>query len=248
MEIYTPLDVAKNEILHRWKDHNLRKRVEDYLGGEVPAPFENEPRAVLSRSLITPNREFFCFIDLATEAQLKPLGLQGVEDKYCTKNYDKVSLGKLSFYEESKGGNAQTADSPKHATRIIDSMSSEGKRICDIDTFWGESLTDFHCRMLSLYGAECETFDDFKWFSDRGRRNNPLQYYNYFLAFFLSHGILFDNFHAKGKEEAFTKNVVMKSFKRVYETFQLKPLIVPLVPVQHETHLSYWNGYTLRQR
>lgn len=34
-EIYTPLSVAKKEIWRRWNDKELRKKVEDFLGGDV---------------------------------------------------------------------------------------------------------------------------------------------------------------------------------------------------------------------
>ncbi len=35
-EIYTPLSVAKKEIWRRWNDKELRKKVEDFLGGDMP--------------------------------------------------------------------------------------------------------------------------------------------------------------------------------------------------------------------
>jgi len=35
-EIYTPLSVAKKEIWKRWNDKALRKKVEDFLGGDLP--------------------------------------------------------------------------------------------------------------------------------------------------------------------------------------------------------------------
>ena len=35
-DIYTPLSVAKKEIWRRWNDKELRKKVEDFLGGDIP--------------------------------------------------------------------------------------------------------------------------------------------------------------------------------------------------------------------
>ena len=35
-DIYTPLSVAKKEIWRRWNDPVLRKKVEEFLGGDVP--------------------------------------------------------------------------------------------------------------------------------------------------------------------------------------------------------------------
>ena len=35
-DIYTPLSVAKKEIWRRWNDKELRKKVENFLGGDLP--------------------------------------------------------------------------------------------------------------------------------------------------------------------------------------------------------------------
>lgn len=245
-ELYTPLFVAEKEIRRRWNDKNLRRKVEKYLGGEMPGPFKKEPRAVLSRSIITPNRELFYFLDLAQNTNLRPIGLEGIEDKFCTKNYDKVSFGKLSFYEDRRGSRTKKMEDGKSIVRVINMMDADGKKICDVSTLWGEKLTDFHHRMLNLYGVKIETFDDFKWFSKKSKRSNPYQYYENFFAFFVCHGILFENFYAKGKEESFTNNIIIENYKKISNIFQLKPLIVPLVPIEDEECLDYWNGYLIK--
>lgn len=239
--IYTPLSVAKKEIWKRWNDKDLRKKVKDYLGGSMPDPFKKEPRAVLSRSIITPNQELFYFLDLAESTGLKPIGLEGVEDKFCTKNYDKVSLGKLSFFSNKEvKNNIKNIECKKTVINVIDMMASDGKRLCDINTLWGEDLAGFHHRMLDSYNAKIETFDDFKWFSKRDKRNSPYQYYENFFPLFLCHGILFENFHAKGKEEEFTHNIIIKNYKKIEATFGCKPLIVPLTPIEDESELYWW--------
>ncbi len=61
-KIYTPLSVAKEEIWRRWNDKALRKKVEDFLGVNLPEPFKNEPRAVMLRYIATPNFEASFFI------------------------------------------------------------------------------------------------------------------------------------------------------------------------------------------
>jgi len=243
-EMYTPLSVAKKEIWRRWNDKELREKVKDYLGGSMPDPFRKEPRAVLSRSIITPNQEFFYFLDLAESSKLRPLGLEGVEDKFCTKNYDKVSLGKLSFISNKEvKNNIGNIECKKTVTSIIDMMAYDGKKFCEIKTLWGEDFVDFHHRMLNFHGVKIETFDDFQWFSKRDKRNNPDQYYENFLLFFLCHGILFDNFHAKGKERDFTRDIIIKNYKKIEKVFGCKPLIVPLVPIEDEECFYHWNSY-----
>lgn len=245
-EIYTPLSVAKKEIWKRWNDKDLRKKVESFLGGDVPKPFKKGPRAVLSRSIITPNQELFYFLDLAKSTELEPIGLEGIEDKFCTKNHDKVSLSKLSFYKDKRGVKNGKMEDEKNVVRIINMMAADGKKFCDIKTLWGEDLAEFHHRMLDFYNAKIETFDDFKWFSKQGKRNGPRQYYENFLLFFMCHGILFENFHAKGKDEDVTTDIVIDNYKKIKKTFGYKPLIVPLVPIEDEGCLDYWNGYLIK--
>ena len=245
-EFYTPLSVAKKEIQKRWKDRNLRNRVEDYLGGSIPDPFCKQPRAVLSRSIITPNMELLYFLDLVRDSKLKPIGLEGANDKFCTKNPDKVSLGKLSFFKKGIKNKINQPDGGRFTLNVIDMMSSDGKFFSNIKTFWGENLVDFHHRMLKDYELKIETFDDFEWFLSKKRKSNPKQYYENFLALFLSHGILFENFHGKGKEEDFTCSVIVDNFNKIKKTFGFKPLIVPLVPIEDERYLNYWNSYLIK--
>ena len=246
-EIYTPLSVAKKEIKKRWNDKKLRKKVEELLGGEIPKPFRKGPRAVLSRNIITPNQELFYFLNLAEISELNPLGLEGAEDKFCSNNFDKASLGNLSFYQNAKKGK-RDLKFQKKVVKIMDIGKFEGKRLCDITTLWGENLADFHHRLLGFYGIEIETFDDFRWFIERNRKSNANQYYENFLLFFLCHGILFENFHAKGKEKSFTDSVIVANYRKIVENFKLKPLIVPLSPIEDETCLYHWNGYLVKDK
>ncbi|KKQ52433.1 MAG: hypothetical protein US70_C0009G0028 [Parcubacteria group bacterium GW2011_GWD2_38_11] len=236
--MYTPLSVAKEEVWKRWNDNELRKKVEEYLG-EIPEPFRAEPRVAISRNIITPNQELLYFLDLAGHTDLKPIGLEGVEDKFCTKNYDKVSLGKLSFLK-NKNANKDSNESSNIA--IIDMADSDGKRLCDIKTFWGENLVDFHYRLLESYGISIESFDDFKWCKHISGKSGILEYYKKFFAFFVCYGILFDNFIVKRNEKQFTDEVVTKSFKEIEVIFGVKPLIVPLLPQEDDDHW-YFRSY-----
>lgn len=245
-EFYTPLSEARKEIQKRWKDKKLRNEVKKYLGGKVPAPFSKEPRAVLSRSIITPNMELLYFLDMAKDSKLKAIGLEGVNDKFCTKNSDKVSLAKLSFFKKGSGNKISQSDNGQFKINVIDMAESDGKNFCDVKTFWGEKLVDFHHRMLKENKLNVEIFDDFEWFSKNGRKNNPDQYYENFFALFLSHGILFENFHEKGKEEDFTSSIIIKNFDKIKKRFGYKPLIVPLVPIADERCLYYWNSYSIK--
>ncbi len=237
-EMYTTLPEAKEEIWRRWNDKDLRKKVEDYLG-EIPEPFKKEPRAVLSRNIITPNLELIYFLDLVKNTNLSPLGLEGVSDKFCTKNYDKVSLGKLTFFRNKEFKNIENG---KTNVAIIDMMSSEGERFCDVKTFWGEGLVDFHHKLLKTYNVELDIFDDFNWFSYDKKKDSISEYYKKFFAFFICHGILFENFIVKGNEKEFTNGVVIDSFNEIKEIFGVSPLIIPLLPMADDDHW-YFRSY-----
>jgi len=237
--MYTTLSEAKEEIWKRWNDKELRKKVEEYLG-EIPEPFRKEPRVALSRSILSPNQELFYFLDLAKQSGLKPIGLEGIEDKFCTKNYDKVSLGKLSFLK------CKNAEDGRSQVNVIDMVISDGKRFCDINTLWGENLVDFHHRMLSLYNIDIETFDDFKWFNHGKKKNSIIDYYKKIFTLFLCYGILFENFIAKGNEKQFTDGIVARSYREIEEIFGVKPLIVPLLPLKDEDHW-YFRSYFVKK-
>ncbi|MDD5463750.1 MAG: hypothetical protein PHP62_01270, partial [Candidatus Moranbacteria bacterium] len=168
--------------------------------------------------------------------------LEGVEDKFCTKNYDKVSLGKLSFLRHKS---PQNKCDGKNKVNVVDMMGSDGKRLCDINTFWGENLVDFHHRMMFSYGIEMETFDDFKWFNHKKGENDILEYYKKFFALFLCNGILFENFINKRNEKQFTDEVVIDSFREVEAIFGIKPLIIPLLPIE-DADQSYFRSYLIK--
>jgi hypothetical protein len=61
MDIYTPIEEAKEEIWRRWNDPALQKKVPDYLGS-IPECFQREPRAVLFRNIASPDIEFHHFV------------------------------------------------------------------------------------------------------------------------------------------------------------------------------------------
>ena len=97
-KIYTPLSVAKKEIQRRWKDKKLRKKVEDFLGRDVPDELKKDPKAVLVRHIASPNNEFIRFLNLSELIGLKPKCMEYQHDKFRAENQDKYYLGKLFFF------------------------------------------------------------------------------------------------------------------------------------------------------
>ena len=100
-EMYTSLSEAKEELWRRWSDKELRKRVEEYLV-EVPEVFKNEPKIALFRNIASPNFEFQLAIETATMAGFKLVFMEFLKDKFCTRNLDKVHLGKIRFIKNDK--------------------------------------------------------------------------------------------------------------------------------------------------
>ncbi len=234
---YTTLEDAKVEIWKRWNNKDLKRKVEEHLNNaEILKFFETGPKAVLCRDIITSDLECLNFIDLAKKIELDTLFLEYPEDKFVNKNSDKYYLCKLSFFEgKNKNGENITSTS-----RIVDFNLSEGKKFCDINTIWGENLIKFHHRLLEnfLPRSSKKIVDITKWFNNT--RYESEYYYLYFLALFLCHGVLFENFLTNKEELEFTEKKVLPSFYKLQEMFGVKPLIVPVVPIEEETNHYWW--------
>ncbi|EKE15763.1 MAG: hypothetical protein ACD_11C00106G0003 [uncultured bacterium] len=222
-DIYTPLSVAKEEIWRRWNDKELRKKVEDFLGGEFPKIFKEKPKAALFRFIATPNFEFRHFFDFAKISSLDPIYIEFLEDKFCTRNQDKVCLGKITI---SDGKN-------KKKIKIIDLQNNDNKNFSNIKTFNGGSLVGFHHDIFAKFYEDVEKFD-ISSFKTNGE--NARDVYVKFFSLFLCNGILFENYIKKDNnyEKKFIEDVVSPAFHYVLEKFKIKPLIVPLLPIEDE--------------
>jgi hypothetical protein len=231
--IYTPLSVAKEEIWRRWNDKALRKKVEDFLGGDVPEPVVSNPISVLARHVASPNLDLSRFIDLSKIMQLVPVCFEYLADKFSTKNFNKYYLGKLFFYD----GLGKKGGSKVSALKIIDFDSAQGEKICDIKTIWNESFVDFHHRMNSMDSicSNVEIFDISSWYGRNGKI--PKNYYIKFFALFICHGVLLENFLFNNKEVEFTREIILPNYKKIMKIFGVKPLIVQLDPEEDENQL-----------
>ena len=235
-EIYTSLSVAKEEIWRRWNDKELEKRVSAFIG-EVPEVLQTEPKAVITRQLISPDYEFLTFLDLAKMTGLKSLCWEFLDDIFITTNKDKADLARMAFFQKINK-NFQANISYK---KVIDlTGKEEKKKFRDIKTLWGESFVDFHHGLLkSITNRNFELFDASSWYSDNG--NSSKKYYPHFLALFIRHGIMFENFLVgDGSESIFTRDVVFPAFKKVTNKFGLKPLIVRIIPEECTNDFFWW--------
>ena len=235
-DIYTPLSVAKKEIWRRWNDPVLRKKVEDFLGGDVPEVLKKGPRAIIGRNIGTPNKEFLFFLDLVKLTDLPISVIEYTEDIYTGKNPLKYHLCKMYFYEGlgKNGGNKLTVES------IVDFKGIEGRKIDKIKTKWKQKIVDFHHEILDLFCPNVEIINVSKWFGKNGKITPD--FYSRYLSLFTIFGILFENYTLKDNEKNFTETIAFPSIRKIEKMFGVKPLIVPILPLIDEVDY-FWYYY-----
>jgi hypothetical protein len=235
-KIYTPLSVAKEEIWRRWNDKALRKKVEDFLGGNLPEFLKEEPRAYLARNITSPNFELKYFIDLTREIGLESAFIEHANDKFVAKNSDKYHLARMHFHN----GNGRKNGDKISALNIIDFNKCQGEKICKMKTIWGENFINFHHRILKNNYP-----DSFKSIIDISKiaflKNKKMtDCYDKYLALFIYSGVLFENFLLKKGPGDLTTTIVIPAVLKLEKVFGIKPLIVPLSPIDEQANLYWW--------
>jgi len=242
-DIYTPPEEAKEELMRRWEDKELRKKAEEFIGHTdlLPDYFFEKPHAISIEDLASPNLSTFNFRESAKKIGLDPLHFEFLEDIFVTRNLDKSALGKMRFYH-TKDDNGDLVTSVE---RVIDmSGTEERKKFTDIKTLWGDSFVDFHHRIFFDCFPNAKVFDGSKWYEENGKKAK--NYYENIFAMCLCHGILFEAFFYDSYEEKFTNEIVIPSFKKIVEHFKVRPLITKLIPMQHvpiTINDKYWWCY-----
>ena len=237
-EVYTSLSDIKRELRLRRKDKKLRMKVEKFFGHHMFSALEKSPRAVLSRTIATPDIETAYYLDLLKDVDLKPLILE-YPDKFVAKNKDKYHLCRLFFCRILK--NKQSI--PVSTVKIVNFNKVEGKNFHNIDTVWGENIIKFHHELLNAEHPQLrgKVMDFSDWFKET--RTLSKYYYLYYLSLFVCNGVLFENFLVGDKEEmGFIKDKFLPSFKEVERIFGVKPLIYPLLPLESERN-PHWPSY-----
>ena len=234
-DIYTPLEVAKEEIWKRWNDKELRKKVEKYLDNSIPEIMLKSPRAILARHVASPNNEFIKFLKLADKIELEPICLEYIEDKFRAENEDKYYLGKMYFCDG-------LGDKKIKSKKVIDFNCSEGERLINLRTVWGDNFVKFHHELFAgvFENYNALMIDESLWIKKNG--GGPRYFYEKFFSLFLCYGVLFENYLVNKNEKEFTKNLVIPAFKKVYKEFDLKPLVVKIYPPKNENEI-FWRQY-----
>lgn len=239
-KIYTPLAEAQKEILKRWEDKELKKKVEEFLGGDIPEFFKKEPKVYFARHIISPNFELLNFLKVVESLGMNFSFIEHTKDKFISRNSSKYHVCRLFFHEgKSKCGHNRIS-----GMKIVDMKNIDGKSIETIKTNWGEDLTFFHHKLLNAVfpNIEHKIFNLSIW--QKCGEKLAKDFYGYYLAIFICNGILFENFLLNDEEINFTKNVVIPAFKKMEENLGTKPLVVRMLPRTKEEEV-YWFHYQL---
>lgn len=228
-DIYTPLTQAYKELQERRQNKELCASIKKFFGDKLPS-FTDKPHAFISRPIATPNFELRNFIDHTKTIGLDPIILE-YPGKLVAKNPDKYHLCMMYFHNNFPQQVIPTFSKMK----IADISAYEGKLLGSVETNNQINIQEFHHAILldEFPSLKDSLFDFNEWFNQT--RNLTDYYYLYYLMLFLCNGILFDNFFFNDTEESkFIAHKFLPSFERVKELFGIKPLIVPLLPLEDE--------------
>ncbi len=236
----TPLEDAVAEIHKRRTDPHLLSEVESYLEGSIPEHFKKGPILYLARHIATPNFETLRFIELCKRHPTMPAVIgQDFNDKFVSNNSLKQNMGKMPIVK----GIARNTDEIIEYFTIIDFAKAQGHKLKEVQTFFGQSLPEFHNELFkSIYPHEVSLVEESEWIDLHGR-GDLLEHYKKLLALFVVHGIMFEFYPEHDKNEiSFVEKVLAPSFEFVEKTFGVKPLLTPLVPTHMELNKS-WEAY-----
>lgn len=234
--VYTTLSEALQLLDERRKNPELIAKVEKLLKSNIPEIFKKNKCGIMARQLSTPNYESKMFIDLASDTGLHPVFLEYFDDKFTSNNKYKHSLGQLHIQNKINNGGNECIEK----VTIIDFNKSNGKKIREIKTLWGEYLIDFHRKLFSLHNLKnFSFFEETSWYEKT--EETPSEFYENFFLLITCFGILFENFllTKDDPEEEFTKNVILPAIEKVKKLTGLKPLIVPFAPLDLEAD-PFW--------
>ncbi|MDQ1300078.1 MAG: hypothetical protein QG636_746 [Patescibacteria group bacterium] len=241
-ELLTPFPDVIEELQRRQEDTVLRAAVLSYLGDDLPSYFSQAPLLYMARHVATPNFETLRFLHLTESLDMQTVIGQDTSDKFVPHNTLKKALGKLSVCTGMSHKEGRFHEQFQNES-IIDFNETSGKPFNTITTRWGESLVDFHNELFNSFTTQPpQIVDDAPWI-DRHGRGNLLEHYKMFLALFVVHGVLFEDYLIEDKlEGVFVEEVLRPAFRFVEAHFGVRPLITQLTPTSVESE-AFWLSY-----
>lgn len=228
---YLPWHEAMEELEKRANDEKLDAYLSELWPSGIPSIMEGKKSMALFRHIATPNYEIRRFaIGADALDTLQPLILEYTQDKFNNRNEWKFSLAKLRFSK----GHDRHGNPISESKTIIDINAGNNQPISSIQTKWGQPLVDFHHELFAdaLPHLKDNVFDLSDWLHEKGPAAKD--YYKAFLALFLKHGILFENFMIDSKEYGFTKDIILPAMLELEAETGYRPLIVALEPTHIE--------------
>jgi hypothetical protein len=237
--VYTPLSEALRLLEERQKDPVLLAKIEELLNGDIPELLRNKKSGVQFRQIATPNYDACHFVSISRDNDLIPVFFEYLDDKFTSNNEYKHSLGQLRVQScVNKNDNYAI-----EKITIIDFNKFNGKKLKEVNTLWGESLIDFHRKLFNISNYsmnDINFYDASLWFKNNGGK--AVDYYANFFLLFMTNGILFENFLLNDEDSEFTREVVLPALEKVINLTGVKPLIVPIGPIDMETD-NHWISY-----
>jgi len=232
---YVSLDEARIELLSRWGNNELKKKIEAVLAekGGLISVFKNiKPQSVIWRSMLSPDNGFDLYYQSSNYLGCGVSPLEFLDDKFVTINEEKKALSQIRMVLGNK----------KVFTELVEYNEQEGKSLRDVILKNGGKLCDFHSHLFENNYNNLVLTDISKWCKNIGKAKD---YYYYFLLHFVCNGVLFESFSLEeGREDIFTKEVIIPAIKKIEMDFGLKPLIIKLYPEnQTDEEDFYWFSY-----
>ena len=136
---------------------------------------------------------------------------------------------------------------------IMDIANNDGKKIDECLIHNGERLTDFHMDLKEISDFKVLNCDKTLWYKNFKDAND---YYYFLLLHFIAHGVLFETFDVSDSniESSFTSKVVIPTFLKIKEKYNLDPIIIKMYPENQTPNedLFWWcypqkvNDYLLK--
>jgi len=230
------------ELTQRRRDLFLKREVLNNLTphGRIFVKKLTRICGVVFRQVASPTNDVERFLTMTSHLGLHPIILEYYGDKFVSAgNMYKRSLGKMPIYNHTGTDGRDIV----HYKTIVDFNSYVGKPLSSVMCRNGASLIEFHHSLLqkmTRFDVSGQCIDATEWFQSAGVRAS--NYYEQFLSLFIRDAILFEYFTPTKAERKFVQEVFIPSYKKVEARYNLKPLIIELVPKNKAGRL-FWDSY-----
>ena len=219
---YTPIGEAQAVMNSRT---HLRKEVEKYWeseGLDMSQYVQLEGFAGFARQVPTFRMEDGVFATLASAAGLQPVWMGYTSDKFST-----LSSTKRSYLQPTMWSRNNSRGEPIVVKKkMCDVNAFVGARLDTITDKVGGSMINWHRERLLQMVPDAIATDDSKWML---RYGSPDRYYESFLSVFVTHGVLFEDYHggeSGNKLDAFTSEIFEPTVERLRQRFGFAPNLV----------------------